>query len=94
MNRFRSTSAAATRVGATSIALAVAGGLVLAAPAFAADEEIFGATSVVMDFSSPGRLGVEITTQNLSGVDAYGAAYIYTPNGQRYDFGPSKYAAG
>ena len=67
----------------------------MAAPAFAADEPgIFGYTDITLDFTNPKNLVVEITTTNLSDGPAWGTAYVVIPSGARYDFGPSRYAAG
>ena len=64
----------------------------LAAPAaVAAEGEIVGSATVVLDFSVAGEVDVEVTTQNLSDVSAYGAASVIAPDGARYDFGPKLY---
>lgn len=77
-------------VAAVGIASAVTGSLLLAAPAFAATG-IVGSATVVLDFSTAGEVDVEVTTQNLSGVPAYGAAYVKAPDGERYSWGPRLY---
>lgn len=79
---------------AAGLASALTGAILLSTPAFAATSEIVGSATVVLDFSTVGEVDVEITTQNLSGVPAYGAAYVAAPDGQRYAWGPRLYAAG
>lgn len=79
---------------AAGVASALTGAILLSTPAFAATSEIVGSATVVLDFSTVGEVDVEITTQNLSGVPAYGAAYVAAPDGQRYAWGPRLYAAG
>src|SRR5215207_8629242 len=86
---------AALGIAAIGIVSALAGGVLLATPATAAtDDTIFGSTSLVLDFSTPGELGLEVSTQNLSSVPAYGVMYIQIPSGDRFDFGPKLYAPG
>lgn len=79
---------------AAGLASALTGAILLSAPATASTNEIVGSASVALDFTTVGEVDVEITTQNLSGVPAYGAAYVSAPDGERYVWGPRLYAAG
>ena len=95
VNRSTRKKRSAIGFAAAGATLALTGTLLMAAPAFAADEPgIFGATDITLDFTNPKMLVVEITTTNLSDGPAWGTAYVVIPSGARYDFGPSRYAAG
>jgi hypothetical protein len=85
---------AAIGVAAVGIAAAISGVLILATPALAVEAAIEGSATVVLDFTTAGEVGVEVTTQNLSTVSAYGGAVILAPDGTRYDFGPKFYTPG
>lgn len=93
MTRISRVPKSAVAVGAAGIACALAGTILISAPAVAA-EEIVGSATVVLDFSVAGEVNVDVNTQNLSGVTAYGAAYVDAPDGQRYTWGPREYAPG
>jgi len=95
VNRSTRKKRSAIGFAAAGATLALTGTLLMAAPAFAADEPgIFGYTDITLDFTNPKNLVVEITTTNLSDGPAWGTAYVVIPSGARYDFGPSRYAAG
>jgi hypothetical protein len=94
MNTEKSAPKSAIGFAAIGLASALAGGLLLATPALAADDSVLGSTSFVLDFRTPGQLGLEVTTQNLSPVSAYGTMSIQIPSGERYDYGPQLYSPG
>ena len=94
MTRISRVPKSAAVVGAAGIACALTGSILLAAPAMAASSEIVGSATVVLDFSVAGEVNVDLNTQNLSGVTAYGSAYVDAPDGQRYTWGPREYAPG
>lgn len=88
MNKARSVLAAA------AITATIGGGALIAAPAFAATDDVRGEATITLDFSVEGETDVQVYTKNLSSVPAYGWATGLGPDGDTYDWGPHFYQPG